>query len=137
MKKQCFYNANGMITRIVCSGKGQDLTDDEVGFFDLLIDSLVSDISHYVSNGELKSIPAGNSHSHDFDHKSGEWVANVERVKATAVSERNQMLMESDWTQLPDVPESTRSAWVEYRQALRDITDQHGFPDSILWPVKP
>jgi len=49
---------------------------------------------------------------------------------------RDALLAASDWTQLPDVPLSTKSTWAAYRQALRDITNQ---PDqlAIEWPVQP
>lgn len=35
---------------------------------------------------------------------------------------RNEMLVATDWTQLPDVPEATRQSWQAYRQALRNVT---------------
>jgi hypothetical protein len=49
---------------------------------------------------------------------------------------RDKLLARTDWTQLPDVPTATRQLWTEYRQALRDITDQ---PDlgNIIWPTPP
>ena len=52
---------------------------------------------------------------------------------------RNALLEESDYTQLPDVnmAETVKAAWVEYRQSLRDITSQSGFPDNISWPLSP
>jgi hypothetical protein len=50
--------------------------------------------------------------------------------------ERNGLLYECDWTQFPDVPEVTRTAWQSYRQALRDITTQLD-PSNITWPTKP
>ncbi len=50
--------------------------------------------------------------------------------------ERNGLLCECDWTQFPDVPEATRTAWQPYRQALRDITTQSD-PSNITWPTKP
>ena len=50
---------------------------------------------------------------------------------------RNTLLAESDWTQLPDVPEETRSKWAAYRQALRDITNQSEYPKNVIFPVKP
>lgn len=49
---------------------------------------------------------------------------------------RDSMLLQSDWTQLPDSPVD-KSAWAEYRQALRDLTSQEGFPSNVNWPVKP
>jgi len=53
---------------------------------------------------------------------------------------RNNWLLNSDWTQLPDVPESTRLAWQAYRQELRDITSTDEFindPINVVWPTEP
>ena len=52
-------------------------------------------------------------------------------------AQRNYLLKESDWTQLPDVPQSMKDTWATYRQALRDITAQPGFPKTVNWPDKP
>ena len=49
---------------------------------------------------------------------------------------RNLLLLESDWSQLPDSPVDA-SVWATYRQELRDLPSQEGFPDTIVWPVKP
>lgn len=51
-------------------------------------------------------------------------------------TQRNKLLSESDWTQVIDAPVD-QDAWAEYRQALRDITSQKGFPHNVVWPVKP
>jgi hypothetical protein len=58
-----------------------------------------------------------------------------ERVEGLRQS-RNNELAASDWTQLPDAPVN-HEAWAIYRQALRDITDQPGWPDAIEWPTPP
>ena len=50
-------------------------------------------------------------------------------------AERNKLLVESDWTQLPDAPVDA-AAWATYRQALRDITTQAN-PFAIVWPQGP
>lgn len=54
-------------------------------------------------------------------------------------NERNLRLAYTDWTQLPDAPLTAeqKSAYAEYRQALRDIPEQAGFPDAIEWPEEP
>lgn len=49
---------------------------------------------------------------------------------------RNALLAASDWTQLPDAPVD-QTAWAAYRQALRDITEQEGFPANVIWPTQP
>jgi hypothetical protein len=51
-------------------------------------------------------------------------------------NKRNQLLSESDWTQIADAPVNA-TAWATYRQALRDVTSQVGFPYDITWPNKP
>jgi hypothetical protein len=57
--------------------------------------------------------------------------------QATAVrAERNTRLAASDWTQVADAPVD-KSAWATYRQALRDISTQPGFPWTTQWPSKP
>jgi hypothetical protein len=50
-----------------------------------------------------------------------------------------QLLGESDWTMMPDVPmtASKKTEWQEYRKALREIKLQPGFPDDVSWPSKP
>ena len=47
--------------------------------------------------------------------------------------ERNRLLTDSDWTQLPDAP-TDKTAWATYRQALRDITNQDD-PFNVTWPT--
>ena len=50
---------------------------------------------------------------------------------------RNALLAACDWTQLPDSPEANRAAWSAYRQALRDVPEQPGFPATVVWPSPP
>jgi hypothetical protein len=59
-----------------------------------------------------------------------------EELAAQARLRRNDMLTVSDWTQMPDSPVD-RQAWAAYRQALRDVTGQDGFPHNIIWPIPP
>lgn len=49
---------------------------------------------------------------------------------------RDELLKESDWTQLPDVPQALKAKWATYRQQLRDITKAQGFPN-VDFPIKP
>ena len=60
-----------------------------------------------------------------------------EQLAARIRDRRNELLQQSDWTQLPDVPQATKDLWSTYRQALRDITLQSGFPTNVEWPVAP
>jgi hypothetical protein len=60
----------------------------------------------------------------------------TETELAAIRNKRNQLLIASDWTQLPDVPLAIRTAWATYRQALRDVTLQPD-PFNITWPISP
>ena len=49
---------------------------------------------------------------------------------------RTEMLKDCDWTQLADST-ADKTAWATYRQALRDVTTQTGFPWTVTWPTQP
>lgn len=66
-----------------------------------------------------------------------EAIAATDAAQAKNVrDQRNAKLAECDWTQLADAPVD-QAAWSTYRQDLRDITLQSGFPWDIQWPSKP
>lgn len=50
---------------------------------------------------------------------------------------RDQLISNTDWTQASDIPQSTKDKWAAYRQLLRDVPQQEGFPFNIVWPEKP
>ena len=62
--------------------------------------------------------------------------ARGELEAAMVRQERDEKLKSSDWTQLADSP-VYKTAWAIYRQELRDISTQDGFPTAVVWPVKP
>lgn len=70
--------------------------------------------------------------------------AEVERLIAEqpakeARAQRNRLLTESDWVTIraTDTGDPVPTEWQIYRQALRDIPDQAGFPEEIEWPQEP
>ena len=66
-----------------------------------------------------------------------EYKARIDDQQGTSVrNTRNQLLKDSDWTQVLDVPVD-KDAWSIYRQELRDITGQEGFPFNVIWPTQP
>jgi hypothetical protein len=67
-----------------------------------------------------------------IDNEANQKAANVRK-------QRDNLLAETDWTQLIDSPFSndTNGVWQAYRQALRDIPEQAGFPWDVIWPTKP
>jgi hypothetical protein len=60
---------------------------------------------------------------------------NAEQAKAMR-DQRSEKLKDCDWTQVADAPVD-KAVWATYRQALRDITAQSGFPWTITWPDAP
>jgi len=61
----------------------------------------------------------------------------LEATIATQVrSQRDSLLASCDWTQLAD-SQVSKEPWAIYRQALRDITAQAGFPRYVVFPVSP
>ena len=62
-------------------------------------------------------------------------IKDAEQASAVRKS-RGDKLADSDWTQVADAPVD-KAVWATYRQALRDITTQSGFPWSVTWPDAP
>ena len=62
-----------------------------------------------------------------------------EDYASEAREKRNALIAETDYLAMPDYPldEERKAAVLAYRQALRDVPEQAGFPRQIDWPVKP
>ena len=63
----------------------------------------------------------------------------AEQLAADVRTQRDKLLYDTDWTQVDDAPISDvdRESMRQYRQALRDITSQDGFPYNVKFPEKP
>lgn len=73
------------------------------------------------------------------EYCDGQFIAkpiDSEGLKDLIRKTRNGLLSQSDWTQVLDAPVD-RAAWASYRQALRDLPQQAGFPSVINWPIAP
>lgn len=92
----------------------------------------------YVSDGALVPMPQRPSPHHDFNYDTKQWVPNLDRAWSACRYERDQRLASTDWRVTKAVESGTpmSAQWVEYRQALRDITNQSD-PTNITWPVPP
>jgi hypothetical protein len=66
-----------------------------------------------------------------------ETTVDLETLANDIRAKRNRLLASSDWTQLEDIPVEIRDLWKAYRQDLRDITSQEGFPENVEWPISP
>lgn len=73
----------------------------------------------------------------EWDAEEAEYAAGAnDRAAAEIRKERDAKLTESDWTQVADAPVD-KTTWATYRQALRDIPSQAGFPNEVTWPTEP
>ena len=89
---------------------------------------------HATSEG---NIPFTAAEEIEWAAEQAEYLASKDdRVASRLRAERNQLLTASDWTQISDST-ADKAAWATYRQALRDITKQAGFPWIVEWPVQP
>ena len=70
------------------------------------------------------------------DVSAEDLASRTEGKKEELRNQRNQLLKDSDWTQVADSPVDSQ-AWAVYRQSLRDIPQQEGFPWSVNFPEQP
>ena len=61
----------------------------------------------------------------------------VNRLSNDIRKQRNDLLTQSDWTQLSDVTANNKSQWITYRQELRAVPEQNTFPYTVVWPTMP
>jgi len=88
---------------------------------------------HATSEG---NIPFTAEEEAEWDAREAAYAAGADTRKAVEVrAERNTKLADTDWTQAADVPQSVKDSYAPYRQALRDLTTQSGFPNQVIWPV--
>ena len=66
-----------------------------------------------------------------------EAAAKAEEQGRIVRAERDRLLERADWTQAVDIAKATQDKWAPYRQALRDVPQQAGFPFNVVWPQSP
>ena len=138
----CCVDAKGEITQV---GTVPDTADAEV--FSHFSDTVLTDIpesvdsnTHYVQQGEF--IQFGEPPAFGvWDWESYSWQQDRALAEKSVRSKRAALLNASvdrinavRWAAMDD---TTRADWDTYRTALLDITDQEGFPFTVVWPVFP
>ena len=90
---------------------------------------------HATSEG---NIPFTAEEEAQRDAEEAAWVSGADTRKAAEVrAERNAKLAATDWTQGADTPQAIKDKYAPYRQALRDVPTQSGFPNTVIWPTQP
>jgi len=64
-------------------------------------------------------------------------IAELEAVEPLRLlrEERDKKLAATDWRATVDYPGNDKQLWLDYRQALRDVTEQD--PNNVIWPSEP
>jgi hypothetical protein len=104
-----------------------------------IIPEACNPFTQYIKGGVVCDKPPQPNDDSVFDYTTESWVVDTESVASKARLRRSHLLVQSDWTQLPNSPltPEAQQSWATYRQALRDITSQAGFPLDIEWPTFP
>ena len=63
----------------------------------------------------------------------------LQKLKRKVRSIRDELLAKTDHLIMPDysISDSDRESVLAYRQALRNVPQQEGFPNNVVWPEKP
>ena len=126
----------------------QQLLDNTIA---IIIQSIPDNIGEFIKTkyykeGSFKELPKSPGEEYIWDLVKEVWEYStilyenkIKLAKELVKTERDSLLYLSDWTDT--VSASTRlenyNAWQFYRQQLRDITTQEGYPFNVIWPTQP
>lgn len=141
MSNLIIYNTEGKILRTIVASSDmliQQKQEDELcleGFADINLNYI------NVESGEILDFPPKPRYYSMWNWKTKQWEDNTDIVKNQINLKRLQLLQQSDWTELPSaltrLGEAKITEWQTYRQALRDIPTQPGYPENVVWPMAP
>lgn len=138
MKTLTLYNDQGQTMGVI---SGSDLQADQVMGYHCIEGQYGTE--YYIDQGQAKHKgpdPSSDRAVYDFDYTTKSWKINISKTQHSVRNKRNTLLQDIDavtavWynslTQLQQQELQT------YRQALLDVPQQTGFPESIEWPAKP
>jgi len=89
-------------------------------------------VAPYIEDNQVFTVEVADKTEEDL-------TADIAGESANVREKRDQLLKESDWTQVTDAPftKAVKTSWSTYRQSLRDITTQEGFPFNVTFPDTP
>ena len=135
MNYTIYSQSTGQILKIVVTDDIQSQLQSGESYLEGSID----DSTYYIANGVAVAIPAQPDQYSVFDFTTKQWVQQENLAIADVLPKRQRLLYSSDWTQLPNGPLTTaqQEAWATYRQQLRDIPEQSGYPFNVIFPTPP
>ncbi len=141
------YDADGEIVRY---GNCPEADLPNQAFTGTVVEGVGSPATHHVVAGALvaygaaaRAAKAARPRPDDrWSNATLSWVdtrtaaEKLQELAQATRARRDRFLATSDFTQLADYP-GNKTPWTTYRAALRAITQQPGFPQTISWPVAP
>jgi hypothetical protein len=146
MKQAIIFNKFGQILRVVTAPENAIMLQKTENELIKLYDGDVINSYVEVDTLELVNFPEQPSKFHTWNWETKQWQEpeNYQQLLFNEAAgkvkqERQRLLATTDWTDT--VSASTRlenyNAWQFYRQQLRDITTQEGYPFNVIWPTQP
>ena len=134
--RRCFFDSsNGRFISFVDS-QNQEVLDMNTPEGSVFVDGNY-DINYYLDQGVVVKQPDQPSTLHMFDFQTKTWIYSSSAIKG----KRARLLEQSDWTDTLSsktrLGDDVYSQWQIYRQALRDIPQQSGYPQNVVWPTPP
>ena len=134
--RRCFFDSsNGRFLSFVDS-QNQEVLDINTPEGSVFVDGNY-DINYYLDQGVVVKQPDQPSALHTFDFQTKTWIYSSSAIKG----KRSRLLEQSDWTDTLSsktrLGDDVYSQWQVYRQALRDIPQQSGYPQNVVWPTPP
>lgn len=123
--------------RVVSSGTTQMPERMVTDTLDVLLGASAVPNESYVQDGVVVPVIPKPSEFHVFDWNRKTWQVDTALAASLVRSKRSRLIQDSDWTQGRDISEWVAALWAPYRQSLRDVTTQRGFPLEVIWPIAP
>jgi hypothetical protein len=134
MKNFIVYERSGKIVRT-----GNCLDNDFFLQGEKVLEGLANYENQYIENNLIVNMPPKPNGEAYFDYDTKQWVLDYLNQELSVKLQRDDLLYKSDWTQIPNNPlaPEQQEAWAVYRQELRDVTSQSGYPFNVIWPTPP
>ena len=135
MNYTIYSDATGQILKIVVTAD----IESQLQSGESYLEGAIDDSAYYIANGEAVAIPPKPDQYSVFDFTTKQWVQNETMAVHDVSTKRQRLLYATDWTQIPNGPltPTQQEAWATYRQELRDITSQSGYPFNVIFPTPP
>jgi hypothetical protein len=136
------YSIYNEITGQILGIVQTDIIDKQLRIGENYIQGSYDFSKYYVENSQPIEIPPKpDSPYQEFDYTTKQWVTNSQLAIKEVRIRRRQLLDNSDWTDLLSAKtrlgDTLYNQWQTYRQELRDITTQAGYPTNVVWPTQP